>query len=123
VKHPGFGAVTAYCVWAEVGEIERFGGAAELISYAGLAPRSEDSDAYQGRRRLPKRCSKRLRYLMVLAAQGAARSRWWTKAKATYRRVKGHHGANTAKIAAARDLLRHVFHTWRGLRAAEEAAA
>jgi len=110
---PGIGPVMALALVAELGVIERFEDPAHLISYAGLAPRAHDSDDHHGERHLPQRCSKRLRSLVVQAAQAACRSRQPSHARRTYERLRarGLH-SNTAKIAAARELLKDVFYAW-----------
>jgi transposase len=123
MRLPGVGAFLALSIRAEIGDIARFATPEKLISYAGLAPRPEDSDRYRGRRRLPKRCSKRLRYLAVLAAQGAARCREPSPAKAVYARQRARLGPQTAKIAAARMVLTEVFQLWQGQRAAAQRRA
>jgi transposase len=104
----------ALALVAELGEIERFEDPAHLISYAGLAPRANDSDEHHGPRQLPFRCNKRLRHLATQAAQAACRSRQPSNARRTYERLRArglHH--NTAKIAAARDLLKDIFYGWK----------
>jgi transposase len=108
----GVGPILAFGLVAELGEIERFEDPAHLISYAGLAPRANDSDDFHGPRHLPQRCNKRLRHLAVLAAQGACRSRQDSKARRTYHRLRERLKPNTAKIAAARALLTEVFYVW-----------
>lgn len=111
---PGIASVMALALVAELGEIERFEDPAHLISYAGLAPRAHDSDDHHGERHLPQRCNKRLRSLAIQAAQAACRSRQPSNARRTYERLRarGLH-SNTAKIAAARELLKDLFYTWR----------
>ena len=109
---PGIGAVLAFGFLAEMGQIDRFEDPAHLISYAGLAPRANDSDEYHGPRHLPKRCNKRLRHLAIQAAQCACRSRAESKTRATYGRLVKRLKPNTAKIAAARTLLKDVFYHW-----------
>jgi transposase len=109
----GIGPVLSLSLVAELGEIARFAAPAHLHSYAGLAPRTEDSDRHHGRRRLPQRCHKRLRHLAVLAAQGAIRAHAPSKAKAVAERVRARCGKRTAKIAAARMMLTEVWEVWR----------
>jgi transposase len=121
---PGIGPVMALGLVAELGEIERFEDPAHLISYAGLAPRANDSDEHHGPRHLPFRCNKRLRHLAIQAAQAACRSRQPSNARRTYERLRArglHH--NTAKIAAARDLLKDIFYGWKGAQAQTQPAA
>jgi len=111
---PGIGPVMALALVAELGDLERFPDVPHLLSYAGLAPRANDSDEHQGERHLPQRCNKRLRHLTIQAAQAASRSHQPSNARRTYQRLRGrglHH--NTAKVAAARDLLKDIFYGWK----------
>jgi transposase len=121
---PGIGPVMALALVAELGEIERFPDVPHLLSYAGLAPRANDSDDHRGERHLPQRCSKRLRSLVIQAAQGACRSRQPSNARRTYERLRarGLH-RNTAKIAAARELLKDIFYAWQRAEAQTPLAA
>jgi transposase len=109
---PGIGAVLAFGFLAEMGQIDRFQDPAHLISYAGLAPRADDSDEYHGPRHLPKRCNKRLRHLTIQATQCVCRTQAESKTRATYGRLVTRLKPNTAKIAAARVLLKDVFYRW-----------
>jgi len=113
MARPGIGPVMALAVVAELGEIDRFPDVPHLLSYAGLAPRAHDSDDHRGERHLPQRCSKRLRSLVIQSAQAACRSRQPSNARRTYERLRarGLH-SNTAKIAAARELLKDLFYAW-----------
>ena len=120
---PGIGAVIAFGLASEIGDIERFENPKKLASYAGLAPKAKDSDGHHGRRRLPHRCNKRLRYWSVMAAQTATLNKRASRAKRTYNRVKQRHHPNVAKIAAARDILREVFYRWWQVTESIDAAA
>jgi transposase len=108
---PGLGTLTALGLLAEIGELGRFAGPKQLISYAGLAPNTYQSGERAQTGRLPQRCNRRLRYWAVVAAQCAARSRVDSPARRAYRRVRYRHGPNAAKIAAAREILRDVYFT------------
>ncbi len=121
---PGIGPVMALGLVAELGEIERFEDLDHLISYAGLAPLANDSDEHQGERHLPFRCNKRLRALATQASQAACRSNSDSRARRTYDRLcaRGLH-PNTAKVAAARELLKDVFYCWKRVVASDPAAA
>jgi len=110
---PGVGVVTAFGLLAEIGDVARFDTPKQLHSYAGLTPRVRQSDSFDGQRYLPQRCSKRLRYWSVLAAQGAVRSDGTSRMAQAYQRLRTRHGPNTAKVAAARVLLTEVFYRWR----------
>lgn len=119
----GIGPIGAFGLMAEIAEIERFEDPAHLISYAGLAPRANDSDEHHGPRRLPMRCNKRLRRWSVLGAQGAVRCCEDSNARRTYHRIVQRLKPNTAKIAAARALLKDVYYAWQQAIASYDAAA
>jgi transposase len=118
LKLPGLGPVLAFGLIALIGDISRFGSWSQLCSYAGMTPRSARSDDFAADGHLPQRCHRALRNLVMLAAQAAARSGKYSRAKATYERLKEHKPKNTAKVAAGRELLRDVFFIWQRLTAA-----
>jgi len=111
-QHPGLGPITVFGMMAEIGEITRFAKDKKLHSYAGWAPRTFQTGDFSSNGALPDRCNKRLRHWVGLAAQGAARSRMPSIAKATYERIKLRRNANVAKTVAAREIVSFVFHTW-----------
>ncbi len=111
-KMPGIGPIIAFALWAEIGEIERFASAGQLNSYAGIVPKVYQSGSFHATGHLSDRCNKHLRYVIVSAAQCAARAKMPNKAKATYQRVKRRRGANSGKIAGARTLLTQIFWLW-----------
>jgi transposase len=108
---PGQGALTSLGLLAEIGDVTRFPGYKQLISYAGLAPNSYQSGDRAQTGHLPQHCNRRLRYWAVVAAQCATRCQQDSAAKRAYRRVRYRHGPNAAKIAAAREILRDVYFT------------
>lgn len=118
--HGGLGPITVLGMMAEIGAIGRFAKDKKLHSYAGWAPRTFQTGEFSAHGSLPDRCNKHLRHWVGIAAQGAARARKPSRAKATYERVKQRRNANTAKTAASREILSFVFHTWN--RALAEAA-
>jgi transposase len=105
---PRVGPLTALVVRAEIGDISRFGSAEQLISYCGLAPRVKQSadKIYYGS--LNRFCNKFLKYIIVLSAQGMARSKADNPMCATYWRILMK-GKNHAKIAVARQLVRVIY--------------
>jgi transposase len=119
---PGIGSVLAYGIVAEIGDIDRFPNPKALVSCAGLAPVCHDSGEFRGKRRLPNRCNKRLRYLLVQAAQCASRCKQPNKARETYWRVKQRWDPTTSSIAAARELATEVFHALKRVKAAHASA-
>jgi transposase len=109
MRRPGFGPVTAFGLLAEIGDVRRFASPRQLHAYAGAVPRVWQSGERLTVGSLPQHCNKHLRHLAVLAAQGAARSKADSRAKGVYQRVKfrqrGRPRSNSAKIAAAREML------------------
>lgn len=114
---PGFGLILSHVVSAEVGLIERFAGHKPLASYAGLAPRSQDtgvsdpSRAPLGRH-LGKRCQRTLKWAFIEAAHGAVRhgGRW----RAMFDRVTsgGTKDRQRGYIKVARELVTMVYVVW-----------
>lgn len=105
---PGVGALTAFVVRAEIGDINRFGSAEQLVCYCGLSPtvsQSSDSIHYG---KLNKFANKFLKYILILRAQGMARSKQNDPMRQTYWRVVIK-GKNHAKIAVARQLVRVIY--------------
>jgi transposase len=114
-EHPGFravqaldgiGPVLAAIFVAEIGDVTRFPGPAQLCSWAGMTPRHRESDAKVHRGRITKQGNRLVRWAAVEAVQrvhrggiGAARAR-----------IGQHRGANIAKVAAGRKLLTLVYY-------------
>lgn len=105
---PGVGPLTALVVRAEIGDIRRFSSAEQLISYCGLCPSVKQSADKIHYGKLNRFCNKFLKYVLVLRAQGMARSKADNPMRKTYWRavIKG---KNCAKIAVARQLVRVIY--------------
>jgi len=110
----GVGAITALGLVAEIGDIRRFPTPRHLHSYAGVVPQTSQSDKWQQDGHLVNRCSRHLRGVVLRGAQGAARAKAPSRAKAAYGRVSGHArgGHHSGLIAAGRALLTEVFVLW-----------
>jgi transposase len=104
----GVGPFTALVVRAEVGDISRFRTPEQLISYCGLAPTvNQSSDSiYYGK--LNRFANMFLKYVLVMRAQGMARSKQDHPMRQTYWRVLLR-GKNHAKIAVAQQFARVIF--------------
>ncbi|KZM68348.1 IS110 family transposase [Nocardia terpenica] len=109
---PGIGPVLAAVLVAEIGEVDRFRGPAQLCSWAGLTPRHRESDTTVHRGKITKQGSRLLRWALVEAIQVGGT----TKIRADRDRIADRRGRNIAKIAAARKLLILVYY---GLRDGE----
>jgi transposase len=127
-QRPGYGPITTYGVAAEIGEVTRFAHYKKLHAYCGAVPRVAESGERRRSGTLPEFCNKHLRHLAVLAAQSAARSKQPSRAKQAYERVKFRYSGkpryNTAKIAAAREILTDAYFVLRAhANTADHAAA
>ena len=123
ISQPGKGLLTTLGMLAELGDLARFEGAKQAVSYSGLAPSVQQSGEKCRTGRLPQRCNKHLRYWAVMCAQSAARSRCPSRARDAYQRVKRRHGANAGKIAAAREIIKDVYYAYQRLNQPAAASA
>jgi transposase len=106
---PGVSAVTARVILAEIGDdMSRFPTAGNLVSWAGLCPRLDESAG--------KRRSNRVRHgapwlktVLVQAARAAANTRD-SYPRAQYMRLKARRGPNKAVLAVAASLLTAAYH-------------
>jgi transposase len=106
----GCGDLLAVTIVAELGDVKRFANLRRACSYAGLTPTVHQSGerCYTGR--ITKRGNPHLRRALTLLAQHFA----WHKdlghlpVKRRYYRTLHKHGANAAKVALARGLLRII---------------
>jgi transposase len=107
----GCGVTTAATVVAEIGDIRRFHSAKALRKYAGLTPTITQSGERALTGRLVRPCNKFLKQVLILIAQGYARSGQVddTSLKKTYYRCFFRHGPNPAKVALARQLCDVLF--------------
>jgi transposase len=114
---PGVGLILAHVIRAEVGQLrERFPSAKHLVSYAGLAPLSDDSADRRGRRHISPVCNHTLRWALVEAAGAVIRSRKPPKRLSQlYLRLSlgGRVNKSQAKIAVARELCELVYVIWK----------
>jgi transposase len=105
--HPGVGLLTSLCLVHTLGDASRFSSLRKVAAYAGFDPledSSADRKAYGG---ISKAGSKLLRYLLVEAAQTAAKDD--EQLKQFYRRLLPRRGKARAKVAVARKLLLRCF--------------
>jgi transposase len=72
---PGIGLILAHVIRAEIGEIERFPTFRHLVSYAGLAPVSDDTAGREGPRHCSSACNHVLRWAFIEAVHGVQRTK------------------------------------------------
>lgn len=99
---PGIGAVTAYTILAEIGDIERFAQADKLTSYLGLVPRIDQSGNHLKMGRITKLGNTYVRWILVQAAHRIARTELW--ARRFVARISKRGGKKKAIVALARKL-------------------
>jgi transposase len=112
---PGIGLYTALLIIGELGEVERFGTAKQVGSYAGLTSRVRQSGDHCYRGAITREGSPWLRWILVQAAIRATRED--LALKNFYQRIRKRSGAKKARVAAARKLAEICWKrliAWRG---------
>ena len=103
----GVGPITALGVVLMLGPVERFANARKVASYAGLIPAESSSGPHQRLGHITKQGSPFLRFVLVEAAQTAAR--YDAEFKRVYWRLVERRGKSVAKVAVARRLLTRLY--------------
>jgi transposase len=111
MTHPGVGPLTALAFVLIIGNTERFQCGKQIGSYVGLIPCEDSSAGHQRLGHLTKQGSSLLRFLLVEAAQAAARcdSDW----RRRYLHLAMRRQSNIAKVAMARRLGVRLYWMWR----------
>ena len=104
---PGIGENLSILIVTEIDDINRFSSAAKLHSYAGLIPSTYSSGNRTFNGRITKQGNKYLRWAMIEAVEPASRKD--AEIRRMYHRLSRRKGANSAKVAVARRLLRIVY--------------
>ena len=105
--HPGVGMVVALAFVLKVGPIERFAHSRKLVSYWGLNPREHSSGGRQRLGAISKQGNSMMRWLLIEAAQTAAR--FDPQLRRIYQRLKSRRHSGIAKVAIARRLVVRLF--------------
>ena len=98
---------------AEIGDIRRFRRPEQLCSWAGLTPRHRESDTKVSRGHVTKQGSRMLRWAVCEAIQRQPADTRPRQVKDGIIARRGAEAKNTAKVAAARELLTFVFYSMR----------
>jgi transposase len=107
---PGVGPILAAVFVAEIGDITRFGTAAQLACWAGLTPTHHESDTHVHRGRITKQGSRLVRWAAVESIQRLPAT---TTIGQLRDRVAARRGRNIGAVAAARRQLEYVFYALR----------
>jgi transposase len=109
----GVGAVTSVAIWAELGDVRRFGNSDDVVRHTGLDITVYSSDGKRSAGHLSRQGPQLLRWALYEAAKCAAKPaapdyRYYTAARD--RRTGG-----LATLSVARKLARRCYHTLREL--------
>jgi len=107
---PGVGPILGAVFVAEIGDVDRFLGPAQLASWAGLTPKHDESDTTVRRGRITKQGSRLVRWAAVEAVQ---RSEKGARLAAVRDRVAARRGRSIGIVAAARELIEMVYYALR----------
>jgi transposase len=100
---PGVGPITTEIVLAELGDLQRFRSAKQVVAYSGLAPGRRESAGKARDLGITKDGPPLLRWILVEAGwQTIRRSHHWRE---IYQRIGKRRGARRAIVAVARRLL------------------
>ncbi|QRY22488.1 IS110 family transposase [Halobacterium sp. GSL-19] len=107
---PGVSFYSSLLITAEIGEIERFDEANEVVSYAGLDPVVRESGDSRTEGGISKRGSGDLRWILVQCVQTAVHRCNDPYLGRFYARLKRRKNHQIAIVATARKLLVSIFH-------------
>ena len=107
---PGVSYYTALTIYAELGEIGRFDGDKEVVSYVGLNPVIRESGDSRIEGELSKRGSGRVRWLLVQAAHTAVHTCNDEYLSRFYERLASRKNSQKAIVATARKMLVSIYH-------------
>jgi transposase len=104
---PGIGKFFALLISTEIDDIERFRTSSKLASYVGLIPSTYSTGNKTFHGRITKQGNKYLRWAFIEAVWPAIRKD--LSLRIYYEKIKARKGANHAKVATARRLLKIVY--------------
>jgi len=107
---PGVSYYTALTIYAELGEIDRFDGDKEVVSYVGLNPVIRESGDSRIEGGISKRGSGRVRWLLVQAAHTAVHTSHDEYLSRFYERLARRKNSQKAIVATARKMLVSIYH-------------
>jgi len=111
MTHPGVGPLTALAYVLIIGTPSRFQCGKQIGTYVGMIPCEDSSARKQRLGHISKQGSPLLRFLLVEAAQSAARSNPEWKRRYVHLAMRRHR--SIAKVAIARRLAVRLYWMWR----------
>ena len=110
---PGIGFKSAFTIWTEIGDINRFNSPKKLVAFAGLDPRIRQSGhCLNNQGKLTKRGSPHLRQALFVAASIARMHDPELKAYYEKKRSEGKK-YTVAVCAVARKLINRIYIVWK----------
>ena len=107
---PGVSYYSALTIYAELGEISRFDGHKEVVSYVGLNPVIRESGDSRIEGGISKRGSGRVRWILVQSAYVAVHTCNDEYLSRFYNRIANRKNSKKAIVATARKLLVSIYH-------------
>ena len=107
---PGVSYYSALMIYAELGDINRFDGDKEVVSYVGLNPMIRESGDSRFEGGISKRGSGRVRWMLVQCAQVAVHTCGDKYLSRFYDRIANRKNSQKAIMATARKLLVSMYH-------------
>ena len=107
---PGVSYFTALTIYAEVGDVERFDGDKEVVSYVGLNPIIRESGDSRFEGSISKRGSGRVRWLLVQSSYTAVHTCQDEYLSQFYNRLAQRKSSKKAIVATARKLVVAMYH-------------
>jgi len=104
---PGIATYSALTIMAEIGDIRRFNGSNQLVSFGGLNPRVSQSGMKSYTGRISKQGDKHLRWILNQCANVAVMHDSTLAKK--YNHIKKKRGHNVAITAVARKMLIYIY--------------
>lgn len=105
----GIGFHNALLILSEIGEIGRFGNPKSFVSYAGLAPKVEQSGDYTRYGHISKHSNGFLRWALIQSTRAAVHSATPNRFQRIYHRLKARRGEKVAIVATARHMAESAY--------------
>ncbi|WP_317175808.1 IS110 family transposase [Halomontanus rarus] len=107
---PGVSYYSALTIFSELGEIDRFDGHKEVVSYVGLNPVIRESGDSRFEGGISKQGSRIMRWILVQCANVAVHTCKDEYLKRFYDRIANRKNSNVAIVATARKLLVSIYY-------------
>lgn len=107
---PGIAHYSALVIYAEIGEIDRFDRAKEVVRYVGLNPVIRESGDSRFEGGISKKGSGKVRWILVQAVHSAVHTVEDKYLSRFYHRIKQRKNKQKAAVATARKLLVSIYH-------------